>query len=47
MKKNWWNKKYSKWTGRDMFKAILSITGVTTLICSIPIVGIWVKEMID
>ena len=46
-KKNWYNKRYTRWTGGDMLKAVLTMTGIGTLICSVPIVGLMIKEWID
>ena len=46
-KKNWWSKRYRKWTGKDMLLALLSIGGLGTLLCSLPIVGILIKEALD
>lgn len=46
-RKNWYTKKYKNWRGKDMLKACLTIGGLGTLLCSIPIIGIYIKELVD
>lgn len=43
-RKSWLTKKYTKWTGADMLKGILTITGLGTILCSLPIIGYIIKE---
>lgn len=46
-KKTWYTKKYTRWTGADMLKGVLTITGIGTLLCSLPFVGYLIKEALD
>ena len=46
-KKNWYEKKVQKWTGRDMVRATGFIIIVTTAFCSLPIIGCLLKEKFD
>lgn len=46
-KKNWMNKKCSKWNGKDMLKATTALTVVCSAIAGAPIIGLVIKEKID
>lgn len=46
-KKSWLKKRYTKWTGADMLKGVLTISGLGTLLCSLPIIGYLIKEALD
>lgn len=43
-RKKWYEKKVTKWTGRDLFAGTTFMTVVLTTLCSLPLVGMFVKE---
>ena len=43
-KKKWYQKRVSKWTGKDLLQGTLITTLLTTVLASIPIVGYCIKE---